>query len=234
MEKYKKIGLLAIMGLTSVTLNADGPNRDQWASMEYKQWKFSPKNYYYSWVYKKVLGITFKIPAAGIHDRGFGGVGFPGDNYVNERWRQMAGLRIKAVTMTEMEDKATLEIRKRWDEIMLRDALELADKAVDAGKLIEDSKRNKISSQITRTARELPPDESQNIMDEYERIRQNINIIHKAFIPNADKIVAYRKQLNKLERLNRITRAIYTLRQSEKVMHPEQYAQTNDDWFDLD
>ena len=234
--KYKKMGLMAVMLGVALMLKAVGANQDQWASMEFMQWKFSPEGYYYSWVHKKFLGVTFKLPGAGIHDRGTAGtrLPLPGDNYVNERWRQMSGLRIEAVSMAKMEEEQKNQIKDKWEGIMKRDAFEFADKAVDTGKLIEDDKRGKLCSQITKMAEELPTGESLNIMDEYERIRQNIKIIHGAFIPNSDKIIAYRKQMHKLERLNKITRMIYIMRESEKIIHPERDAMTSDDWFDLD
>lgn len=234
--KYKKIGLMAILLGVALMLKADGANQDQWASMEFKQWKFSPEGYYYSWVHKKFLGITFKLPGSGIHDRGTAGtrLPIPGDNYVNERWRQMSGLRAEAAGMALLEKQEREKIKDRWEEILKRDGLELADKAVDAAKLIEDDKRGKLCSQITKMVEDLPTGESLNIMDEYERIQQNIKIIHDAFIPNADKIVAYRKQMHKLERLNKITRMIYIMRESEKIIHPEREAITDDDWFDLE
>ena len=135
--------------------------------------------------------------------------------------------------MALLEKQEREKIKDRWEEILKRDGLELADKAVDAAKLIEDDKRGKLCSQITKMVEDLPTGESLNIMDEYERIQQNIKIIHDAFIPNADKIVAYRKQMHKLERLNKITRMIYIMRESEKIIHPEREAITDDDWFDL-
>ena len=146
----------------------------------------------------------------------------------------MSGLRIEAVSMAKMEEEQKNQIKDKWEGIMKRDAFEFADKAVDTGKLIEDDKRGKLCSQITKMAEELPTGESLNIMDEYERIRLNIKIIHGAFIPNSDKIIAYRKQMHKLERLNKITRMIYIMRESEKIIHPERDAMTSDDWFDLD
>lgn len=233
--KYKKIGLMAILLGVALMLKADGANQDQWASMEFMQWEFSPKAYYYSKYYKRIFGI--KIPVLspiGLHDNGPFNLGIGGDHYVSERWRQMSGLRAEAAGMALLEKQEREKIKDRWEEILKRDGLELADKAVDAAKLIEDDKRGKLCRQITKMVEELPTGESLNIMDEYERIQQNIKIIHDAFIPNADKIVAYRKQMHKLERLNKITRMIYIMRESEKIIHPEREAITGDDWFDLE
>ena len=72
-------------------------------------------------------------------------------------------------------------------------------------KLIEDDKRGKPAAvRSPKMVEDLPTGESLNIMDEYERIQQNIKMIHESvFIPNADKIVAHRKQMHKLERLNK-------------------------------
>lgn len=233
--KYKKMGLMAVLLGVALMLKADGANQDQWASMEFMQWKFSPKPYYYSKYYERIFGVKIPILSPiGLHDNGPFNSGIGGDHYVRQRWRQMSGLRIEAVSMAKMEEEQKNQIKDKWEGIMKRDAFEFADKAADTGKLIEDDKRGKLCSQITKMAEELPTGESLNIMDEYERIRQNIQIIHGAFIPNSDKIIAYRKQMHKLERLNKITRMIYIMRESEKIIHPERDAMTSDDWFDLD
>lgn len=231
--------LTALMTVSMANIHADSHNRNQVASMEYLQWSFTPKGYYYSWVKKKIWpGITIKIPGAGVHDRGPAGIGFPGDRYVSERWRQMSPLRAGAVALAISEKKQVDKLKDRWMEIMKRDMLVQADKTLDLGKLIEDDRIGELKSKIAQMASSLPAPESERIMAEYERIVQNIRIIHKAFIPNADKIVGYRQQMMKLEKLKKITKTISLLKDSEKrikckSVNSDVAGDMPDDWYDI-
>jgi hypothetical protein len=61
-------------GFTQYIVN-DENKINQLKSIEYMQWKLTPKWYYYSWYTEDVLGVPILLPGLGIHDKGILGVG---------------------------------------------------------------------------------------------------------------------------------------------------------------
>lgn len=157
MKKIVNALLMAVIMLCATTVNAQRHDEgvyNQVASMEFKQWSFKPKNYYYSKVRKskRVLGIkiTWDEPGYGWHDKGewvpltnlyipvianpyaaAGGnfeAAFTPDNYVNEKWRQNINHRTAAnVEAALYKDYSNTE-RKRWEDMETEDLITLSDR----------------------------------------------------------------------------------------------------------
>lgn len=132
--------------------NADTYN--QIASMEFKQWGFSPKDDYFSTIKKKVLFITLKLPGQGYHDDGWYGTGTilplstsyasytagviltgelerltKPDHYVDEKWRLKSPLRASAYGEASIQRGYIAKEKDYWQTIRNRDLLTIADRS---------------------------------------------------------------------------------------------------------
>jgi hypothetical protein len=184
----------------------DGNNYNQIASEEFKQWDFSPKEYYYSWYKKKVVFWHVTVPGLGVHDKGFAGTHVPkGDNYVNERWRQMTPLRAASVATNAMNEEKVEEISKKWEEMAKQAALEEADALVDAAYSITSSERNRLKRKITENILHNEMKTMTNLTLEYERILSNIKYIKDSRLGNAERLEAYQAENKRLKELSIIS-----------------------------
>lgn len=130
---------------------------DQWASMEYKQWSFSPDSYYYSRVWRRIINMPWPLPDVygwkpgnGYHDRGIWipatGIYIPvifnpyaaaaghweavyaPDGYVNERWRQQLTLRTPAAAESVLYKLESNKEEDYWNNIRNLDVMTIADR----------------------------------------------------------------------------------------------------------
>lgn len=119
--------------------------------MEFKQWGFTPESYYYSWYKKRInmglFHITVKVPGLGVHDKGPAGM-FGGDNYVNERWRQMAGLRTTATASHSVESGNAGKEDGHWNDVFKQDLLTIADRNVEVSYTMTKEKREKLLDDV--------------------------------------------------------------------------------------
>lgn len=179
----------------------DKDNYNQWASMEFKQWSFTPKSYYYSWYMKDYGLFKTKVPGVGVHDKGPAGIGIGGDNYVNEPWRLMTPLRKSAVVESSTESSQEREQKNKWNEIFKKDLLTIADREVDAAYAITKDARDQAAASIAGSLTGLPLEGSAAAALEYARIKSNINTIHGAQIDNAKRLVVYQNENQALDNL---------------------------------
>lgn len=182
------------------TMGADEDIRNQLASMEYKQWKFTPESYYYSWYMKKIdLGlftIKTKVPGLGMHDHGPGGVG-GADNYVNEEWRQMTRLRAIAAAEGLLQKGDTKDEMEQWEDIAAKDAVQYADKTLDLPYVgawsVTRNERDRHIERIYENIRKIPADSYElavRFNEELRKLEEEASCIHNAVMENARKIDA--------------------------------------------
>lgn len=226
-QKNKMVRVLLFVGtflsLASLPAEADNDNYNQWASMEFKQWSFTPKSYYYSWYYKRgPFGIKYKVPGKGIHDHGPGGVGLWGDGYVRQRWRQMTPLRAEAVVAATLDKEQVNSIKEYWDDIRTMDLSDLADKKINLATQVDKDSRKAVIRTLASLVEKLEVGSSEQILDEYNRIKENLEIIGDAFLPNSDKMVAYEKELKRLEKLRDCSYVLMVLQETSKVLCPKE------------
>lgn len=193
---------------------------NQVASMEYKQWKFTPRAYYYSWDYKRVLGIKIPIPGLGVHDNGPAGIGIGGDNYVNERWRQMTPLRVSAAAESNLQAANSEKEKDYWKDINIKDLVVYADRSTDlplvGAKAITEQDREEFSQRILdniHNIRELEGDQMRELADklrfEYDVIQEEINIVGDAHEDNSNRLRTLQNCNNRLRKLDRKARETY-------------------------
>ena len=137
--RLKRFLLMMIFGILALgSVQAQDESTDdlynQFSSMEYRKWGFTPKWYYYSWYRKsiRVLGvkISWDEPGLGVHDNGPAGIA-GGDGYVNERWRMMSPLRVTAATEAALQANNTDDEREFWKDINIKDAAVFLDRSTD-------------------------------------------------------------------------------------------------------
>lgn len=210
---------LLVFACTSSPAGADEHNYNQWASMEFKQWKFTPKPYYYSWYTVKVFGISIRLPGLGIHDNGPAGIGAVGDHYVDERWRQMAPLRLASVAEHKLETEQNGKESENWNDVYKDDLLTIADRTVDAAYSVTRERRDGLISDADGYATLIEGDyEKERIREEKERILSNVNAIRGANMENAKKVAAYEKESDNLERLVEAEKFIALLDITNKII----------------
>ena len=176
-------------------------NYNQWASMEFKQWSFTPKSYYYSWYTKRVLGVKIKVPGEGVHDKGPAGLGLLGDNYVNQRWRQMTGLRATAVASHVLESGSAKAENEVWEDIMEKDLLTIADRELDAAYTMTKKERDRIVKKFALALVGMDVKAAAKYLMEYKRITKNISNIRNSKMDNARKLEAYQKENKALKEM---------------------------------
>lgn len=212
-------GLMSLLALAfaSAPVNADRHNYNQWASMEFKQWYFTPKWYYYSWYTEYILGVPVRVPGLGIHDNGPGGVGI-GDHYVDEIWRQMTPLRIVSVTEHALETGQNKDETEEWNDVYQKDLLTIADRNLDAGYSITNDRRNDLIENVDGYATIISDYEKERVKEEKERILSNVKVIRNTHMDNAKKIAAYERESDSLEQLVRGEKLIALLNLTNQII----------------
>lgn len=197
------MGLCAAAAVLPADAYHDGDTYNQVASMEFKQWSFTPKSYYYSWYMKDYFFFKTRMPGSGVHDKGPAGVSWlGGDNYVNEPWRLMSPLRESAAEVAKEEASQEKTQKEKWNDIFDQDVLTIADREIDAAYAITKSVRNRVGEEIVATLPALPLSGQTSAALEYARIKDNIDMIHSATIDNAKRLVQYEKENQALEDLS--------------------------------
>lgn len=216
---------LLIVGINTSFAQHDEDNYNQWASMEFKQWDFSPKSYYYSWVKKKVLWWYIDVPGTGIHDRGVAGTHIPkGDNYVNQDWRQMSRLRAISVASTSKQTNNDANVNEQWKTLNQIDVLTYADKNIDAAYAITQGEREKLTNSIMTSMIllfSMDEEKTANFVKEFNRIISNIKTINKAHMENAKKVIAYSQENKSLKELDNSLNMVNLLIKTNKIMKGE-------------
>lgn len=217
--------MAATFGMQHMYAQHDKDNYNQWASMEYKQWKFTPESYYYSWYKKKIdlglFSIKIDVPGLGVHDDGPGGIGIGGDNYVNESWRQMDGLRSGATVTHLIESSYSRQEDEHWNTVYKGDLATIADRSLDISYSITGDTRNRLKKQITDNLQAMDDETADNFRMEYNRILANIDNIHDAHMDNAKKIVAYENENRSLEKLAVLTNKVAKIQLMDKFIKGE-------------
>lgn len=188
----------------------------QLRSMETGPWEFRPEAYYYSWYMKKInlgfIKIPTKVPGAGIHDRGPGGVGW-GDNYVN-KYKPSAQVRAKMLALSEISRKNYDAIAEKYSDIGKRELMDATDRQVNIAIKVYDSRISSLVNNITALCRIYDQEKqteaslalghiaSTPFRDELTRIQSNISLIGQSYIRNAERSSAYLKEIQNLERLS--------------------------------
>ena len=156
MCRFIFLGLLAMVAANAMAQKKvhNEHTYNQVASMEFKQWEFTPKDDYFSKVRKKILFIKYDDPGEGYHDDGWFGIGtilptgsnyasyvagvtLTGelerltrpDHYVDEDWRKMSPLRASAYGEALLQKNYINQEEGYWRGIRAVDALTVADRS---------------------------------------------------------------------------------------------------------
>lgn len=236
MMKRKMILVLmsATMCMQHMYAQHDKDNYNQWASMEYKQWSFTPKSYYYNKYWGTVVNMPWPIPdikgwipGIGVHDKQGWVVptlpyvpyyNFIGDNYVNESWRQMTKLRSGATVTHIIESSYTKKEDEHWNTVYKEDLATIADRNLEVSYSMTSDTRNRLKEQITDNLSAMNDDTADNFRLEYDRILANISNIRNAHMDNAKKIVAYENENRALEKLAVLTGKVAKIQLMDKFI----------------
>lgn len=216
MKQQIKISMLLIgLLLYQLPVLAQNDYYNQIASMEYRQWKFTPRSYYYSWDYKRVFGIKIPIPGMGVHDRGPAGVGIGGDNYVNEPWRLMTPLRATAVAEALMESRNTESEKDFWNKIQIKDLVVYTDRSTNlplvGAKSVTADERDEISQSILDMLFEISELDKDNnyrqLLDDYrmqyDAIHEEVDLIGSSHEDNSRRLRNLQECNNQLRKLQK-------------------------------
>lgn len=217
MERLKKRIILTVAFCAAFSFCADicaqtakyDPHRyNQIASMEFKQWHFTPERYYYSWYDQKInlglFSITVRLPGLGKHDNGFAGIGFGGDGYVNERWRQMTPLRGATYVEAALEEKERAETTHQWKGLAIADGMELADNMADltGAQSSVRARYSKCKDRLSKLVPYLSDSEVARAEDQLQLIKETIDDISNSGMGSVRREKGYktcRRQLEALE-----------------------------------
>lgn len=200
----KRILLIIVLFISCFSASAqwmvrDNNKNNQLKSIEFMQWKFSPDWYYYSWYYKRVLGIKIKLPGLGLHDKGAGGTGIGGDNYVN-KYNNNIKQYTPAIASVVLQRNEAEKQEQDTKEVYNQELAKFADKEIDYAYTLSASRRNSLKTEFlyyyNKYAKNnsFMPDGEKNcktLLFEYERILANVKIIHESHMSNAKKREAY-------------------------------------------
>ena len=213
---YRKVRIKTIMLMTAAVLTVLSPaamaqktvsdknNQNQLASMEFKQWKFTPEKYYYSWYWQKLIFFKIKLPGLGIYDNGLGGIGFITfhKHYVDERWRQMTPLRLGTAAETALEQGSRTETTDLWTGLAVKDAIELADNMLDlTGSYSTAKKRLERCRERIATLTALTDEQKSMAEDDLLLIRQSIDDLDKSGMGSARRMEGYQKETRHMEQV---------------------------------
>jgi len=183
---------------------SDKNNQNQLASMEFKQWKFTPDSYYYSWYWQKLIFFKIKLPGLGIYDNGIGGIGFITfhKHYVDERWRQMTPLRAGTAVEMALEKGKREKTTDLWKDLAVKDAIELADNMIDLTGSYSTAKRRleKCRERIAGL-KELTDEQKSRAEDDLMLIRQAIEDLDDSGMGSARRMEGYQKETRHMEQI---------------------------------
>ena len=234
--------LLAVVGAVGAHAQdeSDGDIYNQVASMEYKQWSFSPDWYYYNRYWGTVIDMPWPIPnvrgwlpGLGVHDSQGWVVptlpyvpfyNFIGDNYVNEDWRQMYPLRVEAAGEAWLQAGQTEREKNFWNKIQVKDLAVYTDRSTDlpliGANTVTKDEREDLSQNILDNLfkiRELggEADKYKELVEdlrlEYNVIREEITLVNSSHEHNANRLRNLQDCNNRLRKLDKKVQATYKL-----------------------
>lgn len=236
MKKRMFMILGAVLAITgtgmaqSVQYKHDSDNYNQIASMEYKQYTFTPRSDYYSKIRKTILFVSFDVPGNGWHEDGYFGTGvnvepniyagligewdlvYNPDGYVDENWRKMAGLRAPAVLSAGLQKNYITDEDNWWQNIRNGDLLTIADRSGETPSALLGSSavevtandRNDACRNIEQYLQQVnEPNMQVASAVEYECIQSNITNLRSAHMDDAKKAVELTAANGQLEKLKR-------------------------------
>jgi hypothetical protein len=178
------ISVIFLVFLINININAqtivkDDNKINQWKSIEFMQWKFTPKWYYYG---------LFDGGLLGFHQNYI-------DNY-NNNIKQYTPA-IASVVLQRME---TEKQEEDTEEVYKQELAKFTDKEIDYAYSLSSSRRNELKEEFLlyynkyAQNNSFMPDGEKNcktLLFEYERILANVKIIHESHMSNAKKREAY-------------------------------------------
>ena len=234
--------LLAVIGMGSAYAQdeSDGDIYNQIASMEYKQWSFSPDWYYYNRYWGTVVDMPWPIPdvrgwlpGLGVHDnQGYVVPTLPyvpfynfiGDNYVNEDWRQMYPLRVEAAAEAWLQAIQTEKEKNFWNKIQLKDLAVYTDRSTDmpliGANAVTKDERDELGQNINDylfKIRDLggQSDKYKEVVEdlrlEYNVIREEATLVNSSHEHNANRLRNLQDCNNRLQKLNKKVISTYKL-----------------------
>jgi len=236
MKRLVPILMYVLLAVGQLYAQHDPSKYDQFASMEYKQWDFSPTDYYYSRYWGKILDLPWPLSdiygwlpttgpnGPGWHDRGqwipFTGLyigvvvnpyaaavghwdaAFHADGYVNESWRQYYSHRTAAAASAVLYKAESNRQDRYWADIRSLDLVTFADRSGTLSGVIGPdevtaAERQQYIDVIFKAESNLENQRlSDDIMDEFHALQEQISVIRQAHMDNARKVVSM-EELNK-------------------------------------
>ena len=246
MKKWFQITgvVLAFMVAGTTTAKAQDESSsdiyNQIASMEYKQWSFTPKWYYYNKYWGTVVDMPWPIPdikgwipGLGVHDsQGYVVPTLPyvpfynliGDNYVNQKWRQMFPLRTAAAAESNLQAVQTESEKDFWNDIQIKDLAVFTDRSTNlpviGARSVTSDERDELSQHILDRLfqiRELGGEADtykelvEELRMEYDVIHEEVDLIGGSHEHNANRLRSLQGCNNRLRKLSRKVDSAYKL-----------------------
>lgn len=171
-------------GCFSQRIANDNNKANQWKSMVYKQWKFTPDWYYYQWYKKKIGVIKVWLPGLGLHQSYI--------NKYNKNINQMTPM-IASNKVNELQMESAMKANKKVYE---KEIKLYADRTIDYEYLLRKDDINEIKRLILKEVAMFDKNDvsSENIealYGEYDRINNSVDIIRNGHLSNAERREAY-------------------------------------------
>lgn len=202
----KKIYTIFIFSLIAISVNAQGyfeivkdkNKNNQLKSMEFMQWKFTPKWYYYKWHWwNNPLGL-------GLHS-----------NYVSKDRRNILQETPMILAVAQSRKEAEKE-HQEVDLVYRQELAKFTDREIDLAYLAYKSRRDELVNNIFNALIHYEekggdPNIYKPLSENLERILTNIGIIHNSHMSNAKKREAYNAYDNELTELEGLCRRLSIL-----------------------
>ncbi len=173
----------------------DKNRTNQIKSMEFMQWKFTPKWYYYKWHWwNNPLGL-------GLHK-----------NYVSKDRRNIYQYT-PAIASTFLQKNEAEKQEEETEVVYKQELAKFADRSIDYAYTLSKSRRDELKSEFNRFYSEytiISSDQKskQTLMFEYNRILSNVKIINDSHMSNAKKREAYLQNEQELVELIALTKRL--------------------------
>jgi hypothetical protein len=183
------LGFIWISGIAQAVMIVKDNNKiNQMKSIEYMQWKFTPKWYYYSWYEEKVLGIEIPMPGLGLHQHYI-------NTYGNNNKQYIPAIASATYSRRQAE-KEEADTKTVYNQELAK----YVDREIDYVYSMTAPRREELKTDFLNYYDKYASDNStetnktqncQTLMFEYDRILVNVQIINESHMSNAKKRESY-------------------------------------------